>query len=133
METIKNEIDKWLDIKLEMIHSEVNLLKKILNLKDESIKEEIVKSKEYTLNTKEDIIKRNDSNDIIQNKFETQNKYNFKNTILIVVFNYSNCINNKDILKKIYKDHFKQIIFYSDYPIMKDDEINYVEKTKVYI
>ena len=47
METIKNEIDKWLDIKLEMIHSEVNLLKKILNLKDESIKEEIVKSKEY--------------------------------------------------------------------------------------
>ena len=51
---------------------------------------------------------------------------NFKNTILIVVINYSNSISNKDIIKEIYKSHFKDIIFYSDYPIIDDEEINFV-------
>ena len=36
--------------------------------------------------------------------------YNFKNSILIVVFNYSNCVCNKNILKNIYEKHFKKII-----------------------
>lgn len=53
--------------------------------------------------------------------------YNFKNCILIVVFNYSNCICNKNIIKNIYEKHFKKIIFYSDYPIIQDDEVNFIE------
>jgi hypothetical protein len=35
-------------------------------------------------------------------------------------------VHNKDILKNIYKNHFKTVIFYSDYPIIQDDEINYI-------
>ena len=53
--------------------------------------------------------------------------YSFKNTILIVVFNYSDCICNKNIIKDIYEKHFKKIIFYSDYPIIQDDEVNFIE------
>jgi FkbM family methyltransferase len=54
--------------------------------------------------------------------------YTFKNTILIVVFNYSNCIFNKNLLKNIYKNHFKEIIFYSNYPIIEgDNEINFID------
>lgn len=52
--------------------------------------------------------------------------YNFKNSILIVVFNYSNCICNKNTIKNIYEKHFKKIIFYSDYPIIQDDEVNFI-------
>jgi len=52
--------------------------------------------------------------------------YNFKNSILIVVFNYSNCVCNKNIIKNIYEKYFKKIIFYSDYPIIKDDEVNFI-------
>jgi hypothetical protein len=53
---------------------------------------------------------------------------NFKNSILIVLFNYSDCIKNKDIIKKLYERHFKTIIFYSDYPIIvhKDNEVNFI-------
>ena len=51
---------------------------------------------------------------------------NFGNCILIVVFNYSNCVCNKDIIKTIYNKHFKQIIFYSDYPLVQDDEVNFI-------
>ena len=54
-------------------------------------------------------------------------KYNFENTILIVVFNYSNCICNKNTIKKIYGKHFKKIFFYSDYPILQDDEVNFID------
>ena len=53
--------------------------------------------------------------------------YNFKNCILLVVFNYSNCVCNKNIIKEIYEKHFKKIIFYSDYPIIQDDEVNFIE------
>jgi hypothetical protein len=54
--------------------------------------------------------------------------YNFENTILLVVFNYSNCVSvNKTIIKDIYKNHFKEIIFYSDYPIIQDEDINFIE------
>ena len=56
--------------------------------------------------------------------------YNFKNTILIVVFNYSDCVCNKDIIKTIYENYFKQIVFYSDYPIIPDDEVNFVNINK---
>jgi predicted TIM-barrel fold metal-dependent hydrolase len=52
--------------------------------------------------------------------------YDFKNIILLVVFNYSNCICNKHIIKKIYEKYFKKIIFYSDYPIIEDDEVNFI-------
>ena len=37
------------------------------------------------------------------------NKYtknNFKNSILIIVFNYSNSLRNKDKLINIYRNHF---------------------------
>ena len=58
---------------------------------------------------------------------------NFKNTILIIVFNYSNCICNKNILKNIYEKYFKQIIFYSDTldnPNNLDNEINFINIEK---
>ena len=52
---------------------------------------------------------------------------NFKNCILIVLFNYSNCVKHKDFIKKIYGNYFKEIIFYSDYPIIEDDkEVNFI-------
>ena len=54
----------------------------------------------------------------------------FNNSILLVVFNYSNCTSNKDFIKKIYEKHFKKIIFYSDYPITKDNEINFLKIEK---
>jgi hypothetical protein len=56
--------------------------------------------------------------------------YNFKNTILLVVFNYSDCISNKDVLNNIYKNYFKKILFYSDYPIVQDNEINFININK---
>ena len=56
--------------------------------------------------------------------------YNFKNSILIVVFNYSNCVCNKNALKTIYENHFKKIFFYSDYPIIQDDEVNFININK---
>jgi len=58
--------------------------------------------------------------------------YNFKNSILLVVFNYSNCVCNKNIIKNIYEKHFKKIIFYSDYPIIQDDEVNFININKGY-
>lgn len=56
--------------------------------------------------------------------------HTFKNSILLVVFNYSNCICNKNVIKNIYEKHFKTIIFYSDYPIIKDDEVNFISINK---
>ena len=52
--------------------------------------------------------------------------HSFKNSILIVVFNYSTCLNNKEYLKNLYNKYFKTIIFYSDYPIFEDNEVNYI-------
>jgi hypothetical protein len=52
--------------------------------------------------------------------------YNFQNTILIVVFNFSNCVCNKDVIKTMYEKYFKSIIFYSDYPIIEDGEVNFI-------
>lgn len=53
--------------------------------------------------------------------------HNYKNVILVVLFNYSNCTQNKNFIKKIYGTHFKKIIFYSDLPQNNDDdEINYI-------
>jgi hypothetical protein len=57
---------------------------------------------------------------------------NFKNTILLVVFNYADCVSNKDIIKSIYENHFKQIIFYSDYPENTDNEVNFMNINKGY-
>jgi len=57
--------------------------------------------------------------------------YNFKNTILIVVFNYSNCICNKDYLIELYGKHFKKIVFYSDYPVLPNtSDVHYVNIEK---
>jgi len=58
--------------------------------------------------------------------------YNFKHTILLVVFNYSNCICNKNIIKNIYEKHFKHIFFYSDYPTVQDDEVNFISINRGY-
>ena len=50
-----------------------------------------------------------------------------KNTILIVLFNYSNCLNNVEFIKSLYEKHFKKVIFYSDIPeIQNNDEVNFV-------
>jgi hypothetical protein len=56
--------------------------------------------------------------------------YNFKNSILIVVFNYADCICNKNIIKTIYEKHFKKIIFYSDKSLIHDDEVNFININK---
>jgi hypothetical protein len=58
--------------------------------------------------------------------------YKFENTILIVVFNYSDCVCSKNIIKTIYEKYFKKIIFYSDYPIINDDEVNFIDINKGY-
>lgn len=58
--------------------------------------------------------------------------YTFKNCILLVVFNYSQCVKNKDIIKTIYASHFKHILFYSDLPRIEDEEINYVDIKRGY-
>jgi hypothetical protein len=56
------------------------------------------------------------------------NKYGFKNSILIVTFNFARNANNKEYIKNLYQDHFKDIIFYSDVTEeQRDDEINYIE------
>jgi hypothetical protein len=55
----------------------------------------------------------------------------FQNTILIIVFNYSNSLHNKDKLINLYKNYFKEIIVYSDYPIAKGiNNVNYVNIEK---
>ena len=51
----------------------------------------------------------------------------FKNCILLVVFNWSDCVTNKNTIKKLYVTHFKQIIFYSDFPEKEDDEVTYID------
>jgi hypothetical protein len=53
--------------------------------------------------------------------------YSFQNSILIVVFNFSHCLNNKEFLRNLYKNHFKTIIFYSDCPVIEDEEVNFVD------
>jgi hypothetical protein len=58
--------------------------------------------------------------------------YSFKNCILIIVFNYSNTICNKNLIKKIYEKHFKKIVFYSDYPVIQDNEVNFINIEKGY-
>ena len=51
----------------------------------------------------------------------------FKNSILVIVFNYSTCVHNKDKLINIYKNYFKKIIIYSDYPIVQNiKNVNYL-------
>ena len=56
---------------------------------------------------------------------------NFKNSILIVAFNYSDCLNNKDYIIDLYKEHFKKIIIYSDFPERKEHQgVNYVDVQK---
>lgn len=53
------------------------------------------------------------------------------NSILLLVFNYSNCLNNKQKICDLYKDHFKKIIVYSDTPQNTDEQlhedVNYVD------
>jgi hypothetical protein len=58
--------------------------------------------------------------------------YNFKNSILIVVFNYSNCVCNKNALKNIYERYYKKLIFYSDFPVIEDYEVNFININKGY-
>lgn len=54
------------------------------------------------------------------------------NSILILVFNFSNCLNNLEYLINLYKNYFKQIIVYSDYPVINNIEINYVNTQQGY-
>lgn len=46
----------------------------------------------------------------------------FRDVVLVVVFNYSNCLNNKEAIKKLYAQHFQKIIFYSDLPVVQGHE-----------
>ena len=56
----------------------------------------------------------------------------FKNCILVVVFNYSNCVKNKEFIKSIYASHFKHVIFYSDGSGPEPD-VNYINIKRGYI
>lgn len=57
----------------------------------------------------------------------------FSNCILVVVFNFSDCTGNKSAIEKLYRKHFKKIIFYSDFPDKGlDDGIHYVNINKGY-
>jgi hypothetical protein len=40
--------------------------------------------------------------------------YPFKNCLLVVVFNYNNCVVSKNFFEQLYAPYFKKIIFYSD-------------------
>jgi hypothetical protein len=52
----------------------------------------------------------------------------FINTILVVVFNYSHCVELKSYLYSLYKPYFKQIIFYSDVPtVAGTDDVHYID------
>lgn len=57
----------------------------------------------------------------------------YSNVVLIIVFNYSDCIKNIDFIKSIYEKYFKKIIFYSDFPIIKGNtEVNFININKGY-
>lgn len=49
-------------------------------------------------------------------------QYGFTNAILLVVFNYSDCIHNAGLFKTLYETHFKKIVFYADFPDCGDDD-----------
>ena len=53
----------------------------------------------------------------------------FKNSILIVAFNYSAHLHHIPFFISYYEKHFKKIIFYSDYPEKVDlpYHVNYVD------
>jgi hypothetical protein len=71
------------------------------------------------------------SNEPCRNCYEITNKGSFKNTILIVKFNYADCCKNKSFFNNLYKNHFKKIIFYSDDTNgYKDPDINYINTHK---
>ena len=52
-------------------------------------------------------------------------------TILLLAFNYSSCLNNRQKICDLYKDHFKKIIVYSDVPENTNEQlhedVNYVD------
>jgi len=50
----------------------------------------------------------------------------FKNSLLIVVFNYADSVKNRDFIRKLYENHFKQVIFYSDLGDSQENDVNYV-------
>jgi hypothetical protein len=72
------------------------------------------------------------------NKSTLNEKFNndtnkFKNVILLVVFNYADCVHNLNKIKNLYKNHFKDVIFYSDTPEdSENSEVNYLPIDKGY-
>lgn len=44
----------------------------------------------------------------------------FKNTVLVVVFNFSKCVQNMQFLQELYGPHFKHVLFYSDIPSVEN-------------
>ena len=54
-----------------------------------------------------------------------------KNSILLLVFNYSNCLRHRQKICDLYKSHFKKIIVYSDTPQDIDEklhnDVNYID------
>ena len=52
----------------------------------------------------------------------------FRDVILVVVFNYANCLNNKEAIRALYAPWFRKIIFYSDLPRVEGhDDVHFVE------
>lgn len=59
--------------------------------------------------------------------------YKMENVILLVVFNYSTYVaRNVELLKKIYGNHFKKIVFYSDLPNTNVPNVDYLNIQKGY-
>jgi hypothetical protein len=66
-------------------------------------------------------------------KAQSQTSLGFHNCVLIVVFNYSDCLNNLLFIKGLYQQHFKHIIFYSDLPVQEDHtEVHFMDIQKGY-
>lgn len=65
-----------------------------------------------------------------KNKKQKGGENNFKNVILVIVFNYADCVIKKDFFKQIYEPYFKKVIFYSDMPSNNDSEINYIDTSR---
>ena len=75
------------------------------------------------------------SNERFTNPIQNCN-YGFSNCILLIVFNYADCVKNKDFYKSLYGKYFKTIIFYSDTGSSSDNkldpEVNYLSINRGY-
>jgi hypothetical protein len=131
MNNIKSYINEWLDMKVKMIDTEVNLLKNILNLKEETI--DILDSNRFKNFTPEinkwideNINLKSNKRLIFEKLLELNYDYNLiKNKLNI---DYEDCVNN-ELLNKNSKDEIKtseenKIILLRNANIINNSKLN---------